>query len=83
LFINSQQETLADAFRRVERENAAIRETPNNNPTNQQLTTIDFETPAISNPQFIENIFNGLADDTDDDAYKRKKRNNNDNQMSR
>jgi hypothetical protein len=81
LLINSQQETLADAFRRVAQENA---ETSNDDPANQQLTTNEYETPEISNPQFIENIFNGLADDTDDDAYKRKKRNNNnDNQMSR
>jgi hypothetical protein len=84
LLINSQQETLADAFRRVARENTVIRETSSNNPANQQLATNDYETPEISNPHFIENIFNGLADDTDDDAYKRKKRNNNnDNQMSR
>jgi hypothetical protein len=82
LLINSQQETLADAFRRVARESAAIREISNKNLANQQPATNDDETPEISNPHFIENIFNGLADDTD--AYKRKKRNNNnDNQMSR
>lgn len=85
---NSQQETLADAFRRNANEKRQIAVSPNENSTTAQQEEQNHEPSESSGRWLIEELFGGFggAGDTDDDAYKRKKRNNNnnnDNQMSR
>lgn len=83
---NSQQETLADAFRRTANEKRQIGISSNENSTLAQQDEPNHETSESSGRRLIEELFGGFGGggDTDDDAYKRKKRNNNnDNGMSR
>lgn len=86
LIINSQQETLADAFRRTARGNSERTTLSNDYSIPEHHDEVQNELPVYSGKWLIEELSGGFAGggDVDDDAYKRKKRgNNNDNQMSR
>ncbi len=86
LISNSQQETLAEAFRRTANEKRQTAVSQNENSTPAQQEELNHETSESSGGWLIEELFGGFGGggDMDDDAYKRKKRNNNnDNQMGR
>jgi hypothetical protein len=83
---NSQQETLADVFRRTARENAEQQSNSTGQSNTGQQNPQNDTVYEQSGRWFIEDLAAGFGGggDVDDDAYKRKKRNNNnDNQMSR
>jgi len=86
LISNSQQETLADAFRRTANEKRQTAVSPNEHSTPAQQEELNHEPSESSSQWLIEELFGGFGGggDMDDDPYKRKKRNNNnDNQMGR
>jgi len=89
LISNSQQETLADVFRRTARENVEQRSTSDGQSSTEQQEPGSDAAYEQSGQWFIEDIAAGFGSggDVDDDAYRRKKRNNNhnenDNQISR
>jgi hypothetical protein len=86
LISNSQQETLANAFRRTARENAEQRSTSAGQSNIEQQEPGNDTVYEQSDRWFIEDIAAGFGGggDVDDDAYKRKKRNkDNDNPISR
>jgi len=83
---NSQQETLADVFRRNAKENAEKRSTSAGQSSTEQQEPGSDAAYEQSGRWFIEDIAAGFGGggDTDEDAYKRKKRNkDNDNPISR
>ena len=83
---NSQQETLADAFRRTARENAEQPSTSAGQSSTEQQEPVKDTVYEQSGRWFIEDLAAGFGSggDTDNDAYKRKRRNkDNDNQVGR
>ena len=87
LILNSQQETLADAFKRTARESSERTSSVNEYSAQEQDDNIPSESKEHFGISLIEEFMNGFGGggDVDDDAYKRKQRNNNqnDSHMSR
>lgn len=87
LILNSQQETLADAFRRTTRESSEGTSSVNENLTSMQPDDVQRELPNYSAISFIAELTGGFgsSSDVDEDTYKRRKRNNsqNDQQLGR